>query len=257
MLCGWGGFHWFTGHLPSDIVIRNLEGGHVIALGHGGMGTRWWHSLNSKKSFRQALETGADGTEMDAQLTADGVIVAYHDAECCDGAIALQTLKGLRNCKGELLTADEVFGLGWPTGSVFSLDVKLHGTDAAHRQLFAERLKTLREQHPQFRILIESMSPEFLSILKGTEVSEGLYLYTENADVGLQTCLSSGLEGISIRSGFISAAQIEASQAEGIRVMLWGVGTRWDNRRAVLKHPDIIQSDRLHHLVSLAEQLNR
>lgn len=258
LLCGWGVFHLYTGSIPKSAVIGNLEGGRTIALGHGGMGTRSWHGLNTFSSFRKALETGADGTEMDVQLTADGILVAFHDEFTgeakCPHHIAQHTYTELKACLGEMPTVNEVLALGWPDGSVFSFDVKLHGVDAAHRQLFAEQLRTVRETHPQFRILIESSSPEFLSLLTSAGIGDGLYLYASDATSALKTCTELGLEGVSIRSNLISAEEVAAFHSKGLRVMLWGVGNRWHNREAVLKGADIIQSDRLGHLVSLVKE---
>lgn len=249
LLC-WGAYHFYTGHIPSGIAVHNLEHGRIIALGHGGMGTRSWHTLNSPTSFRKALATGADGTEMDVQLTADGVLVAFHDAVAgearCPHPIAQHTFSELKGCLAELVTVEEVLAMGWADGSVFSLDVKLFDADIAQQNLFAERMIAVKAHHPQFRILVESTSAALLSLLKEKGIANGLYLYASDAASALQVCADAGFEGASIRSADISREQVEQFHAQGLRVMLWGVGTRWDNREAVLKGPDIIQSDRLH-----------
>lgn len=256
-LLGWIAYWLHTSHIPSDTKIQNLEGDRIITLGHGGMGTRSWHTLNSSTSFQKALETGADGTEMDVQLTADGILVAFHDEFAgeakCPSHISQHSYAELKDCLGSLLTVQEVLDLDWRTGSVFSLDVKLHGSDIAHQQLLAERIKDVKGNHPEFRILAESNSTAFLELLKEKGLLEGLYLYANDPESGLKSCIDSGFEGISIRSSQISAEQVKRFHSEGKRVMLWGVGTRWDNREAVLKGPDIIQSDRLQHLVSLLD----
>jgi len=253
----WGGYLFYTSHIPSVTEIRNLEDGRIIALGHGGMGTRSWHTLNSPTSFQKALATGADGTEMDVQLTADGVLVAFHDAVAgearCPHPIAQHTFSELKSCLAELVTVEEVLAIGWADDSVFSFDVKLFDADIAQQKLFAERIIAVKAHHPQFRILIESTSAAFLSVLKEKGIADGLYLYASDAASALQVCTDAGFEGASIRSAEISKEQVEQFHAQGLRVMLWGVGTRWDNREAVFKEPDIIQSDRLAHLVSLLQ----
>lgn len=257
LLC-WGAYHFYTGHIPSGTATHNLEHGRIIALGHGGMGTRSLHTLNSPSSFRKALATGADGTEMDVQLTADGVLVAFHDAVAgearCPHPIAQHTFSELKSCLAELVTVEEVLAMGWADGSVFSLDVKLFDADIAQQSLFAERMIAVKAHHPQFRILVESTSAAFLSVLKEKGIADGLYLYASDAASALRVCADAGFEGASIRSADISREQVEQFHAQGLRIMLWGVGTRWDNREAVLKGLDIIQSDRLAHLVSLVQQ---
>jgi glycerophosphoryl diester phosphodiesterase len=255
LLLFWVAFWLYTSWIPAGTEVRNLENGRIITLGHGGMGTRSWHTLNTSSSFRKAMKTGARGTELDVQLTADGMLIAFHDAFAgesqCPKVVSQHTMAELRGCLRELLTAEEVLALGWPDGSVFSLDVKLHGADGQHMRHIAEHIDTLKQQHPQFRILVESTSVEFLSLSKSMGVNDGLYLYADGVTAAMNTCSELGLEGISIRNNLISAEQIAAFHSNGLRVMLWGVGTRWDNREAVLKGPDIIQSDRLGHLVKL------
>jgi len=252
------GYLLWTSHIPSGTDFSDLEDGRVIVLGHAGMGTRSWHTVNTLSSFKKALGTGADGTEMDVQLTADGRLVAFHDESVgkagCPLPIAEHSYPELKACLGELPTLEEVLALGWRDGSVFSFDVKLHGSDIAHQHFFAERIKIVKDEHPQFRILVESTSAGFLSLLKEKGIREGLYLYASDAESGLNICTDSGFEGISIRNERVSAEQVQRFRSKGIRVMLWGVGTRHHNRQALLKGPDLIQSDRLPHLVGLAQR---
>jgi glycerophosphoryl diester phosphodiesterase len=252
------GLDHYTGRFPEGFAVKNLENGRIIVLGHGGMGTRSWHDLNTGPSFEKARDKGADGIEMDVQLTSDGVLVAFHDdrigvAKCPDH-IAQHTYAQLKVCDRGLMKVEEVFAMDWKAGSVFSLDVKLHGADEAHQALLVQRIVALKNSHPRYRVLIESVYPEFLLLAKGNGCRDGLYLYASDADAALATCVAHGFEGISIRSEFISTQQIEACHAQGIRVMLWGVGTRWDNHQAALKSPDLIQSDKLGPLIKLVNE---
>lgn len=258
LLCARLGLDHYTERFPKGFAVNNLEDDRIIVLGHGGMGTRSWHDLNTESSFINAKEKGADGTEMDVQLTSDGVLVAFHDdrigeAKCPDH-IAQHTYAQLKGCDRELMKVEEVLALDWKAGSVFSLDVKLHGADKAHQALLAQRIVALKADHPQFRLLVESTFLEFLLLAKENGCADGLYLYTSDAGAGLTTCIAHDLEGISIRSELISAQQVETCHAQGLRVMLWGVGTRWDNHQAALKSPDLIQSDKLGGLVTLVNR---
>lgn len=250
VLLAWGGYYWYTAQSPSDTSTKN-----IIALGHGGMGTRAWQDINTRESFLKALNTGADGTEMDVQLTEDGVLVAFHDEYVgeakCPQHIYKHTLSELRGCIGEILSVSEVLALGWKDGSVFSLDVKLYGTNVSQQEQLTAQINSLKAEHPQFRILAESNDPNFLQLLKDSGIEDGIYVYTEDAQTGLSLCLNQGFEGISIRNDLITDEAIGQCQNQGIQVMLWGLGSRWHNREAVLRKPDIIQSDRLEHLVDL------
>jgi glycerophosphoryl diester phosphodiesterase len=253
----WAAYLLWTSFVPSGLVVSNLENGRVIVLGHAGMGIRSWHTINTLSSFEKAKRTGAGGTEMDVQLTADGHLVAFHDPHTkglkCPMLIGQHTLEELRSCVPDLLTVREAIGIGWPGGSVISLDVKLHKGDLGYLQRFADALATIPPQYPDLRILIESPDTAFLRLLIDRDVTQGLYLYTSVPEDAQLVAVPMGLEGLSIRNEYISKEQMKSAQQAGIRVMLWGVGTRHHNRQALLKGPDLIQSDRLPHMVRLAE----
>ncbi|MBU0509187.1 glycerophosphodiester phosphodiesterase [bacterium] len=63
--------------------FQELMPGRPLILGHRGAP----HSApeNSLESFRIALAAGADGIELDVQITGDGVLVAHHDGSLPSG----------------------------------------------------------------------------------------------------------------------------------------------------------------------------
>ncbi len=259
LVVGGTAYYLCSNYLPSDFVVNNLENGKVKALGHAGMGTRSWYSINTRTSFLKAKEIAPNGTEMDVQLTTDSVLVAFHDEfvgeSKCPNHIALHTFSELKACDRGLMKVEEVLALGWADSSIFSLDIKLHSVDSSHSLLFAKRILELKANHPQYRILMESTDLEFLIRMKTSGISDGIYYYTDIQDAGLYACIQHGFEGISIRNERISKEEIAQCHERFVRVMLWGTGSRWDNRTAVLKSPDLIQSDELGHLVSFLRQV--
>ena len=50
-------------------------------MGHGGMGFSNVYPMNTFESIMHCINLGADGTEIDVQMTKDGILVAYHDRE--------------------------------------------------------------------------------------------------------------------------------------------------------------------------------
>ena len=62
-----------------NFEIDNLNGNKIEALGHAGMGYSSLYPINSAESILNALSIGADGSEIDVQLTKDNVLVAFHD----------------------------------------------------------------------------------------------------------------------------------------------------------------------------------
>lgn len=65
--------------------IQSLGGLKAQAIGHGGMGNLSLFPFqavpwNSEKALREALKLPLDGIELDIQITADSVLVLYHNA---------------------------------------------------------------------------------------------------------------------------------------------------------------------------------
>ena len=63
-----------------DFDINNLNNNKIAVIGHGGMGISHSYPMNSQESILKCLNLGADGTEIDVQMTKDGVLIAFHDS---------------------------------------------------------------------------------------------------------------------------------------------------------------------------------
>lgn len=75
--------------------IENLNGNKILALGHGGMGLGDTYPMDSAESILHCLNLGMDGTEFDVQMTADSVLVAYHDSELSQSTNLKGTINSL------------------------------------------------------------------------------------------------------------------------------------------------------------------
>ena len=61
---------------------KEFPNAQAIVLGHAGeslIKSKSKYPPNTLESINRALEKGADGVEIDVQMTADGVLLAYHD----------------------------------------------------------------------------------------------------------------------------------------------------------------------------------
>ena len=63
--------------------FRQVVAGRPVILGHRGSPNG--AQENTIASFRLALDQGADGVELDVQITSDGVPVVFHDDEFSTG----------------------------------------------------------------------------------------------------------------------------------------------------------------------------
>lgn len=94
--------------LPPDVAVRERIASLAPSanLGHRGTGpTRPGHALpeNSIPSYEQAIAEGADGIELDVELTLDGELVIMHDdtldrTTTCSGCVNAYTLAEVREC---------------------------------------------------------------------------------------------------------------------------------------------------------------
>jgi len=244
-------------NLPSDFLISNLEGNRISILGHGGNGFHKKEPINSLESFLKVIDHRNDGTELDVQITRDSILIAFHDqlideVTDCEGGITDHVWSKLVDCNsGEQISmVRNVLSLDWKAGTIFSFDVKKHQLDPKNERAFVNELKRIRIDYPNYRFLFESPDIAFLEQLKLVGLGD-LYIYCSDPIQGMELCAQLGLSGISINNKLISKEQVELSHDRGFKVMIWGVGSAWDNRDAVLKSPDFIQTDNIRHLQQL------
>ena len=95
----------------------------VMILGHSGMGVNYKMPRNTYESISPVIGIGADGTEVDIQLTKDSVLVLFHDRSLkantnFTGRINEYKWDELKTCKYLsvkdnifIYSADEVFSM--------------------------------------------------------------------------------------------------------------------------------------------------
>ena len=98
----------------------------VLSIAHRG-GCGYWPE-NTLEAFRNAASTGADGVEMDARSTLDGVQVIHHDpAFTLDGrcwVLSKLTFAQLRALRPDVPTLDEALEVLAGTGLIIHLELK-------------------------------------------------------------------------------------------------------------------------------------
>jgi glycerophosphoryl diester phosphodiesterase len=109
-----------------------------LILGH--RGSPFTAPENTLASFRAALDEGADGVELDVQLTRDGLLVLHHDVEVAGRPVHQLTFAQLAGEVGHpLATLDDVLG-DLPASAVVCVEFKRKGSVAeleAHERITA------------------------------------------------------------------------------------------------------------------------
>lgn len=115
-------------------------------IGHRGTGnTRAGHPFpeNSLSSFAAAMAAGADGIELDVELTADGGLIVMHDDDLdrtttCSGCVSDWTLEALRDCRlldGDGVATDEApptlteSFAALPEDALVNVELKVYGDE--------------------------------------------------------------------------------------------------------------------------------
>ena len=251
--------------------VQNLNNNKIIVLGHAGMGSGITYPTNTMESIHACLEEGADGSEMDVQLTKDGVLVAFHDEDLSENtnlsgqinSLNWDEIKGayytnIPFLKYKLISLDELFSsIPNLQDYYFSFDIKLFEGEedlASYKQRFIAALKQLSEKYDlRQKLFIESVNESFLKELKEEDPRFKLLIYPPSYEIGVEIAKKLNLTGITISVDNISAEQIKEAHDDGLFITLWGVNSRTKNKEAIRKNPDIIQTDRLGNLIELLE----
>lgn len=247
-----------------DYVVDNLHN-KIFVLGHGGLGVgKAQYPLDSYEGIQKALSMGADGSEIDIQITKDSVLVCFHDhylEEATDGTgeIYSKNWDEIENStyKGDPYTVYKIFSLDWMFSTTqdsihkFTFDIKFTNPDQseASRDIFQRALIRLIEKYNLAKnVTIESPSVDFLTAFKQKKPDYNLFIYTD-FDNALSTAKNLGLQGITVKADEVSAEQVSKAHEAGIMVAVFST-THRNHEEVIKKNVDIIQTDDLEDLVA-------
>jgi len=233
----------------------------VRIIGHGGLGEGANEPMNSAASLLGALALGLDGVELDAQLTADGVLVAYHaqdlsELTSCKGLVNAVAWDALRECPVsgrdgrphpiERLDSLLTHAARSHPGADFTLDCKLFaaGDWWPYLEGFSDALTAL-DGLPGMsgRLLVECQTMDLLRLVRRKRPDIPVHLYATDFDTGLATANANGFNGITMHNARTTAEQVATARSWGLSVTLFGVGGGMGHRNALAKQPDRLQTD--------------
>lgn len=257
---------------PALIHLDNLNGNKLSIFGHGGMGISHRLPMNSKESIGKCLEIGADGSEIDVQVTKDGIPVAFHDRDLadatgCSGQINETTWDEIKDCeyRQPLLTRpslsrlDDLFkGIPSFREYTFTFDCKPYSNNDAYLDVYAAAITGLVRDHNLLaNVLVESQDTSLLRKLRNAEPSLKLFIYPSSFEEGLKVAESMNLYGITIHHEAITKEQVSLAHSKGLFITLWGMHSEHDNLSAIQKDPDFVQPDALAHMLKIFHKYRR
>jgi glycerophosphoryl diester phosphodiesterase len=250
--------------------IHNLNGDKISCYGNGGMGIQFEYPINTYESIEPCLRIGADGTELDVQMTKDSVLVAFHDSNLnesttCDDTINDHLWSEISGCihvspitsSAKIISLNEIYDRLDVAGKyTYTFDCKPYTNTTnmnAFRNQFANAIVNFKTSHhlADDQVFIESQDSTFLRVLKNKDANMRLFIYPDSFDQGLQIAEAMNIYGITIDNQEATTEQISFAHKKGFRVTLWGTKKDKENLDAVYKSPDFIQSDNIIYLLKI------
>jgi glycerophosphoryl diester phosphodiesterase len=256
-------------------VIDNLNNGKITIIGHAGAG---FSSLNnpipenSMTSIKKAIELyGAEGVEIDVQLSADNNLFLYHDeylnsSTNFQGCIHSHSTAELKNClynnsNEKIATLEEC--LQYCSSRKYFprifIDTRLKvdcESNLDHDKFtkeYADQLYALIcKYNAESWVCVESDDSNFLNLIKAKNKKIALFLDGTIA-VNLISALENNFTGIVVSNRSCTKEQVKQAHMKGIYVCIFEAYNRQEIKQAIEKSPDIIQTDNIQLLKLLLE----
>lgn len=245
-------------------------GGKVIILGHKGMGQLYSRPGNTYEAIFPVFGIGADGTEMDLQLSKDTVLVLFHnnfmnEGTSCSGRINEKDWSEIRKCKYTALplyqiyinSVDELFSKIPDLNKLyFSFDCKLD-QDVLDKELYLNQyLRAIQRLCLKYNmsnnIFLEGDS-YFLRKAQNLGLTNKLFLFSELNETAIHDAFNNRFFGISTSIDKLYD-RVSVAHKKGLYVMAWSPDNYSENKLALDSKADIIQTD---DPISLLKILNR
>lgn len=250
-----------------EFEIHNLNGNQISVIGHGGMGIGHTYPMNSLESILNSLNLGAEGIEMDIQMTKDGVLVAYHDSTLQEstnlsGLIHHKTWEELKNARYsyphyanyKLVRLEDVLkSISNPSQYIYFFDIK--GFYPQQDSLFRDQLiQALIEIIDKYNLVektfVEFKNEVLISHLYTLRPDIKQFVYNE-FDYALKLAIQYGLHGITIPVDKLTQDKVKLAHSHHVMVATFNTHSSKRNIRAVKHNVDYIHTDRLKHLLKI------
>ena len=247
--------------------IQNLNGNRISPFGHAGMGISSQYPFNSFESISNALNLGAEGVEIDIQMTKDSVLVLFYDRTLREQTnfegliyeknweeIKHATYKNPLFAEYKIVPLDQLFEhLKNVKDYQFFLDFKLYQPDNSDSYVSTyinAVIKTIEKHQLENNVLLSFFQQKYLEKLKLVRPNYKLVI-NNSFENGILLADDLNAYGIILNNDNVTKSQIEQAHEEGIRVYLFGTYSKNDNLDAIEKHPDFILTDKVNHLVKV------
>ncbi len=248
------------------------SGSKIMMLGHRGMGMYYKMPGNTFQSVTPAIGIGADGCELDIQLTRDTVLVFYHDHllkpnTTCNGRIYESDWADIQQCKYYAVennifinSVDDLFSkISNINDLYFSFDcgkVDEEATDVnLYEMQYLRAIKRICEKYNMSNHIFIEGTFNFLIKAQQMGLTNKLFLYSDLDEQAIELADSNSFFGISTGLDGLNISTEEAHK-KGLYVMVWSPDNFTQNKLALSKNVDIIQTDDPISLLKLVNRFN-
>jgi glycerophosphoryl diester phosphodiesterase len=260
-----------------DRDIINLSDGKIGIIGHGGIGFQSEQNQLPHNSFLSVIKAidayGAEGVEIDIQISKDHILMLYHDAELqsmtnCYGCVYSYSADELEKCRFRNDFYFNVFSEEYlirlnniienfssrAKKPLLFLDIKLlyECAELSSEQIeilleaLVKSIKHLVEKYNAYDwIKIQSTSEKFLIELQKLDPKLSLIIEGPEPENLILKANQSKFWGVIFKNDGVNKQHIDKAHALGLRVIIFDVKTRAGTVNAINKHPDYIQTDNI------------
>lgn len=257
-------FSLFTACGKSDISLND-----AYIIGHGGMGISSMYPMNSLESFIKAMSEGADGVEIDVQMTKDGVLVAYHDEILDDrstakGIIENYTWAELKIHKYTnypyldyaIVKLEDVLDEIKEYNPIVILDIKkTFKRDEYYQELFFKEIRkilTFYQNHISF--IVESKNAKWLKRLKEKNNDIITLLYGLDFEKTKAEMFAFSLDGLAIEWKTLENINEEEIKNAEYIITTFNLHSLKQNKKALKRNIPYLQTE---NIKGLRQILNR
>lgn len=235
----------------------------TFVYGHAGTSIypeRWVYPANTRESVCYALDVlGAEGVEVDVQMTRDSALVLYHDAYLdentglagCIGQYSRNQLQQLNlyHSPYQLATLDEIMAVCMSRGKKLFLDLKpYHYCDSSNVDLgvFNRALNRVLAPYTSSQrgdVVANTRNTDLLNAL--TDTSVVLSFETENLNLGKEQVLNGTADEICVQAGSLTSESAADLHHAGIKFSIFGVKTQAEIERGLSLQPLRIITDNI------------
>ncbi|GAA3989265.1 glycerophosphodiester phosphodiesterase [Hymenobacter antarcticus] len=275
-----------VGQIGACTTAKPVANPKLVVLGHAGSGFFTpispfnFRPPSSWRGIRRALLRGADGVEIDLQMSRDSVVMLYHDPK-------LENSSTGTGCVSEY-TAAELTRLryrgGWPYDWIQkerpitfdtalarfgrlpnfpAIHLDLHEDDpcrpAGHQHdrvplLIRQIAQSMRRYHvPPEKVLLVTQEASTVrltrALLPGVRI--GLEIASDEFAFGLKVAKTEKVKTVVLDADRVTPEQATQAHAAGLTVVVFGGRSAKDIRRVLASQPDEIEADNVKRLLIL------